>query len=421
MKKATVDLFTRIFAVLAPPPNMTISQWADKYRRLSSESSAEPGRWRTSKAPYQREIMDAVCDMRIQKVVIMSAAQIGKTDALILNPIGYYMHYDPSPIMVMQPTIQMAETFSKDRLSPMLRDTPVLRDRVNDKSRNSGNTILQKIFPGGHVTMVGANSPSSLASRPIRILLADEIDRYKGINRTYTDQITKGWENVAYRVKAYDSAGAESAYKTSATRTVINNTPPTISGTDTDLGAKTGAFDQKYTVTDPDSGQTITVVEKIDGTQKRSYAATSGQEYTFSVTADEWRKLLNGSHTLTVTATDNYGGAATRTYTFSKNETEIELTLATPLEADDMVTKAIMSITRQIPAGAEFTVEACNNGHDDSPAWEDVTQAVTSGSKFFLSNDSKTAEEWGFNFRIKVKRNSASGDCFISSVGGNFE
>ena len=88
---------------------MTVSQWADKYRRLSSESSAEPGRWRTSKAPYQREIMDAVCDMRVQKVVIMSAAQIGKTDALILNPIGYYMHYDPSPIMVVQPTIQMAE------------------------------------------------------------------------------------------------------------------------------------------------------------------------------------------------------------------------------------------------------------------------------------------------------------------------
>ena len=178
MKKATIELFTRIFSVLAPPPNMTISEWADKYRRLSSESSAEPGRWRTSKAPYQREIMDAVCDIRIQKIVIMSAAQIGKTDALILNPIGYYMHYVPSPIMVMQPTIQMAETFSKDRLSPMLRDTPVLRDRVNDKSRNSGNTILQKIFPGGHVTMVGANSPSSLASRPMRILLADEIDRY---------------------------------------------------------------------------------------------------------------------------------------------------------------------------------------------------------------------------------------------------
>lgn len=178
MKKATIDLFTRIFSVLAPPPDMTISQWADEYRRLSSESSAEPGRWRTAKAPYQKEIMDAICDVSIQKVVVMSAAQIGKTDGFILNPIGYFMHYDPSPIMVLQPTIQMAETFSKDRLSPMLRDTPVLRDRVNDKARNSGNTILQKIFPGGHVTMVGANSPSSLASRPIRILLADEIDRY---------------------------------------------------------------------------------------------------------------------------------------------------------------------------------------------------------------------------------------------------
>lgn len=244
---------------------------------------------------------------------------------------------------------------------------------------------------------------------------------YKGINRNYTDNITFGWESVAYRVRAYDSAGAESANTTSQTRTVVNNTPPTISGSDSDLGAKTGAFTQAYTVTDVDSGQTITVVEKIDGVQKRSYTATSGQEYTFNVTADEWVKLSNGSHTLTITATDNYGGAATRTYTFSKNETEIEITLATPLPADAMITKAIMSVTRQIPAGAEFTVEVCNNGNDDSPTWEDVTQAVNSGSKFFLSNEEKTAENWGFNFRIKVKRNSASGDCFISSVGGNFE
>ncbi|MCF8018311.1 MAG: phage terminase large subunit family protein [Vallitaleaceae bacterium] len=178
MKKATINLFEKIFSSLKPPPDMTISQWADEFRRLSSESSAEPGRWKTTKAPYQREIMDAISDLKVQKVVVMSAAQIGKTDGFILNPIGYFMHYDPSPIMVLQPTIQMAETFSKDRLSPMLRDTPSLKERVNDKSRNSGNTILQKKFPGGHVTMVGANSASSLASRPIRILLADEIDRY---------------------------------------------------------------------------------------------------------------------------------------------------------------------------------------------------------------------------------------------------
>lgn len=244
---------------------------------------------------------------------------------------------------------------------------------------------------------------------------------YKGIGRTYTDTITFGWANVAYRVKAYDSAGAESGYKTSATRTVVNNHAPTISGTNSDLGTKTGPFNQGYTITDTDSGQTITVVEKIDGVQKRSYNATSGQNYSFNVTAAEWVKLLNGSHTLTITATDNYGGSATRTYTFTKNETEIELTLSTPLDADAMVTKAIMSVTRQIPAGATFSVEMCNNGYDASPTWEDVTQEVISGNKIFLQNKTKTAAQWGFNFRIKVNRNGATGDCFIVSAGGNFE
>lgn len=178
MKAATRNLFRRVFSVLKPPPNMTLSQWADEKRILSKKTSAEPGRWKTSKAPYQREIMDAISDIAIQKVVVMSAAQIGKTDGFILNPIGYYMDYDPSPIMVMQPNLQLGESFSKDRLSPMIQDTPALRSKVSDKTRNSGNTILHKEFPGGHITIVGANSPSGLRSRPIRILLADEIDGY---------------------------------------------------------------------------------------------------------------------------------------------------------------------------------------------------------------------------------------------------
>lgn len=244
---------------------------------------------------------------------------------------------------------------------------------------------------------------------------------YKGINRSYTDAITFGWTSVAYRVKAYDSAGAESAYNTSATRTVVNNHAPVISGTDSNLGTKTAAFTQSYSVTDKDSGQTLTVTEYIDGTQKRSYTATSGQTYSFNITAAEWVKLLNGSHTLKIVAADNYGGSATRTYTFTKNETEIELMLATPLAADDMVTKGIMSVVRQIPAGAKFTVEVCNNGNDASPTWEDVTQNIVSGSKFFLFNTTKTASAWGYNFRIKVKRGTATGDCFITSAGGNFE
>jgi len=173
----TAGLFARCVALLKPPPGLTLSQWADAYRMLSAENSAAPGRWHTENAPYQREIMDAIGDPHIRKVVIMSAAQIGKT-AMLMNMLGYYMHYYPAPVLVMQPTLEMGQTFSKDFLAPMIRDTPVLTRLVDTKSRYSGNTILKKNFPGGHVTIIGANSPASLASRPIKVLLCDEVDRY---------------------------------------------------------------------------------------------------------------------------------------------------------------------------------------------------------------------------------------------------
>lgn len=178
MELQTVKLFAVVLQKLKPPPPLTISQWADKYRVLSSESSAEPGRWHTDKAPYQRAIMDAIGDPHVREVVVMSAAQIGKTDAFILNVLAYYMDYAPAPIMCMQPTLDMGQTLSKDRISPMLRDTPRLKGLVDVKSRFAGNTVMKKNFIGGHITIVGANSPSSLASRPIKVLLADEIDRY---------------------------------------------------------------------------------------------------------------------------------------------------------------------------------------------------------------------------------------------------
>lgn len=122
--------------------------------------------------------MDAVNDPGVETVVVMSSAQIGKTE-MLLCVLGYFIDYDPSPILLLQPTLEMAQTFSKDRLAPMLRDTPALHGKVSDsKARSSGNTMLHKTFPGGHITMAGANSPASLASRPIRIVMCDEIDRY---------------------------------------------------------------------------------------------------------------------------------------------------------------------------------------------------------------------------------------------------
>ena len=171
-----VDVLRRSASVWAPPPDYTISEWADAERFLSAEAASEPGRWDTARAPYQREIMDAIATY--EEVVVMSSAQVGKTEVL-LNTIGFYIHQDPSPILLVQPTLDLAEAFSKDRLAPMVRDTPALRGKIADpRSRDSGNTLLHKKFPGGHITMAGANSAASLASRPIRIVLCDEVDRY---------------------------------------------------------------------------------------------------------------------------------------------------------------------------------------------------------------------------------------------------
>lgn len=134
--------------------------------------------------------MDAISDPEVETVVIMSSAQVGKTE-IINNVAGFFIEHDPSPILVVQPTVEMGETWSKDRLAPMIRDTPVLTDLVADpKSRGSGNTIRHKTFPGGHITIAGANSPASLASRPIRVVLLDEVDRYPHSAGTEGDPVS---------------------------------------------------------------------------------------------------------------------------------------------------------------------------------------------------------------------------------------
>lgn len=171
-------LFKKTLPLVAPPPTLTCSSWADKFRFLSPESSSSPGRWSTDRAPYQREILDSVSDPRVKSTVVQSSAQVGKTE-IINNGVAYYIDQDPSPILILQPTLQMAEAYSKDRLAPMIRDTPVLSAKIGvNKKRDGESTILHKKFPGGHVTLAGSNSPSSLASRPIRIVFFDESDRY---------------------------------------------------------------------------------------------------------------------------------------------------------------------------------------------------------------------------------------------------
>jgi phage terminase large subunit GpA-like protein len=178
-KRALIDFFEQVFAAARPPSHLTLSEWADRERILSSESSAEQGQWVTANAPYEKEIMDAISDPLVPLVAVQKGAQLGITDAAILNTIGYHIDQDPCPILVVQPTIEMAETFSTDRLAPMMRDTPCLRGKVADpRSRNSQNTLRRKAFPGGFVALGGANSAASLSGRPIRLVLLDDVDRY---------------------------------------------------------------------------------------------------------------------------------------------------------------------------------------------------------------------------------------------------
>ncbi len=158
-----------------------MSQWAEQHRYLSPESSAEHGKWHNARAPHLVEPMDALSSQDpCQEVVLKFPSQSGKTE-ILNNFVGYIIDQDPGPTLVINPNIKpMGEAWSKDRFSPMIRDCPTLRAKVSEsKSRDSKNTIMHKKFPGGHATVGGANSPAGLASRPIRYLLLDEINRYE--------------------------------------------------------------------------------------------------------------------------------------------------------------------------------------------------------------------------------------------------
>lgn len=166
-----------------PPEDLTVSEWADRHRRLSREASAEAGPWRTSRTPYLKEPMDAVTDPNVERITVMSSAQIGKTE-FELNVLAYIIDQDPGPVLFIQPTVEDARGFSRTRISTMIRDSPTLTEKVEDIKRGRGNndkttaTVLQKSFPGGSLTIIGSNSASSLSSKPIRFVLGDERDRW---------------------------------------------------------------------------------------------------------------------------------------------------------------------------------------------------------------------------------------------------
>ena len=241
---------------------------------------------------------------------------------------------------------------------------------------------------------------------------------------------------LVYAVGGCDDVGASSSYGirpalvlpstllVSDDGTVSTNTPPTITSTSgasgVNLGSKTAAFSFKYTPNDAD-GDKLTVTEKLDGVVKKTRPnVTSGTQLTFECasTAAEFQKILNGTHTITIEASDGKA-SATFTATFTKAVHKATITLKTPLAVSGDITAAVMSVVGQIPVGAVYKVEATNNAKDTSPVWQDVTAEVKSGANIVFKN--KTAVNGAaFNFRITVERGTSAGG-YISGVSGAFQ
>jgi len=164
---------------LRPEVTGTVSEWADGHRVLTGEASAEPGPWRTTRTPYLREPMDCMsANSPVRRVVLVFGSQMGKTE-VILNSIGCNIQTRPGPMLFVEPTLDLLKKVNRQRLDPLLSQTPALAERVKPaRSRDSGNTIFTKSFPGGVLMLVGANSATGLQSSPIQYLYADEVSSY---------------------------------------------------------------------------------------------------------------------------------------------------------------------------------------------------------------------------------------------------
>lgn len=222
--------------------------------------------------------------------------------------------------------------------------------------------------------------------------------------------------NLKSRISVSENADSDGVY------TLIWNELPVIqSSNKEEMGIQDKEFSFDYKVSDVEKDQTLRVEEYINDTKIKDFSANSGSTYTYKLERLAYQKLPNGNHKVKIVAIDSEGGVTERLFNFSKNETKILFELEKPLVADAMVTKALITMVGSIPEKAILKVEACNNGHDKNPTWEDVTTKVIKERKIFFANKQKTAEKWGVNIRVSVDRNGEKGQCQILSIGGNFE
>ena len=244
---------------------------------------------------------------------------------------------------------------------------------------------------------------------------------YQGPGLSYTDTIPKGAHtSVTYRVRAYDAFGETSGYTTSPVRTIDNNLAPVIqcdlSG---NLGDKSEGFVVPYTVTDAEN-HAVTVTERVGNLVKRTYSVTLGQSNSFQVTGDYFQKILNGEQAAEIIATDTEGKSSTLSLTFTKKVHRASIMLSEPLTVENPITVCVIKVVGNIPEDAEFKVEVANNLGDESPAWEDATDAAKRGINHVFKNKTQV-NGWKFGFRVTAERGASDTAGYITSIQGGFQ
>ena len=302
---------------------------------------------------------------------------------------------------------------------------------VNNSAPSAPPTITVPVSPrGGAQTTITWTASSDVDGNLAGYELERQLDGgswtslYTGEGLSYLDTIPKGTATAAYRVRAYDADGEYSGYTTSATRTVVNNNPPVItSSLSGDLGTKSAGFTVPYTVTDEEGG-TVTVVEQVGNLVKRTHTPTLGQEQTFHVEDQDgdyfFTQILNGSQTVRITATDEGGLSSTLELSFTKAVHSMSVTLETPLEVEEAITVAIMSVLCGIPADASYQLLATNNAKDAEPVWQDVTADVAAGRNIIFTNQVQ-ANGPAFNFKLSASRSEGGQGGYVKSLKGAFQ
>ncbi|CAJ1003867.1 DNRLRE domain-containing protein [Brevibacillus aydinogluensis] len=336
---------------------------------------------------------------------------------------GYAGYILLEPITNNVPTLTI--TSPSDNLTLSEGNALPVAGEASDADANN-NVVIRCQINNGPIRNIGSGvsdgvTPISFA----RTLTYRNKRLWDGATDVAGADLAEGIDHIL-KVWAEDDQGGKSAEVTRKFR-VIWNRPPSISGSDADLGIISTPPSQVYSVTEPE-GEPFIITEYLDGEVLRSFAGVDGQQYTVTIPTDKWLRTSLAQHTLKVRATDSQGLYSERTYTFTRSDNRIELTLdfndpniQNFFILDDKPLRILVTLDGTFPSGSNVLVEACNNFLDDTPTWEDITGPTLAGRGYIFHNTTKTAAQWAINIRVTIEKGTATEPVILNGFGGAFD